>query len=56
MLSDPSDVFGDGTTNTRDEVDGYIDANLDIPEINNEVKEQNLCLNSLPLPTLPCGS
>ena len=38
MLSDPSDVFGDGATNTRDEVDGYIDVNLDIPEINNEVK------------------
>ena len=39
VLSDPSDVFGDGTTTNRDEVDGYIDATLDIPEINNEVKD-----------------
>ena len=43
MLTDPSDVFGDSNsltddkTSNPDEVDSYIEENLDIPEINNEV-------------------
>ena len=37
VLTDPSDVFGDDKVTITDEVDGFIDANIDIPEINNEV-------------------
>ena len=37
VLTDPSKEFGESKVAKIDEVDGFIDASLDIPEINNEV-------------------
>ena len=37
VLTDPSEEFGESKVAKIDEVDGFIDASLDIPEINNEV-------------------